>query len=403
MSSPYERERAVRTPNPLALALALLPVLASIAAIVDNVTTGSRWIGAVPHLIGLSAMGVYGYLHNALGLRRKMAVRADREELVLGARRIPRHEIRVARYVPLSKEDRRHVRVEWGRLQRAEVGVRDRDDAMSLLEAMGMDAAHVIATFRGASFLAGTNHRAPFAFIMGIVAVGLSGVPFRLQHYTLPLAPVGMLLFLAFALIPSRIDVGADGVLVRWLHKRRFIPTRDIESVEMFDRAFGRGRTRGALLKLPLGERYDIAVFGHTVADAAELVERIEEAVHAHRAHASGDTTAALARGRMPVRVWIRSLRTIGTGANATHRVAPVPHDRLWEILEDPGASASDRAAAATALSSSDEPDARARVRVAADAIAEPCLRVAIAAAAEGDDAELASAMTELSADAERA
>ena len=97
---------------------------------------------------------------------------------------------------------------------------------------------------------------------------------------------------------------------------------------------------------IPLGERYEVFVQLDSPAAAAEFIARIEEAIAAHHAHASGDAVTSLARGRMPVRVWLRALRAIGTGANATLRIPQVPRDQLWSVLEDAAATPSDRAAA---------------------------------------------------------
>jgi len=131
------------------------------------------------------------------------------------------------------------------------------------------------------------------------------------------------------------------------------------------------------------------------VEEEAQLfVERIREAMGVPEAPESA--TALLARGARPLAEWIQALRSIGAGAMANLRTADVDPERLWRVLESPSASATDRAAAAVALASSEEPGRRERIRVAASAIAQPKLRVAVEAASHEDEAALADALASL-------
>jgi hypothetical protein len=106
-----------------------------------------------------------------------------------------------------------------------------------------------------------------------------------------------------------------------------------------------------------------------------------------------------LDRRERPVGDWITTLRSIGTGANAAHRIAPVAPERLWRIVEDPSARAVARAAAAVALGARIDDEGRARLKAAADATAAPKLRIALFAAADSaEEAELEEALRDLEA-----
>jgi len=127
------------------------------------------------------------------------------------------------------------------------------------------------------------------------------------------------------------------------------------------------------------------------------LIERIKEAVNTCQGRgADTDAAAVLARHDLPIGEWRRALRAIGAGATATWRTAAVDADRLWNVLVNPLAEPRDRAAAAIALSASEEQGSRERVRVAARAIVQPKLRVAVLAASNDDETALDEALASL-------
>ncbi len=127
------------------------------------------------------------------------------------------------------------------------------------------------------------------------------------------------------------------------------------------------------------------------------LTERILQALASFR---EGDADAAadlLRRGAHDVSAWVRALRSLGSGANADARTAPVPRERLLRIVEDPALPPQDRAAAAVALGADLDDEGRGRLRLAAAASALPRLRIAIETAASGaDESELAAALGEM-------
>jgi hypothetical protein len=77
-------------------------------------------------------------------------------------------------------------------------------------------------------------------------------------------------------------------------------------------------------------------------------------------------------------------------------RTAAIGPEQLVRVALSPAARPIDRAAAAVAIQSSGDEDAKARVRVALDATADDRLRAAFDAANEGDDERIEAALGEL-------
>jgi hypothetical protein len=127
------------------------------------------------------------------------------------------------------------------------------------------------------------------------------------------------------------------------------------------------------------------------------IEERIRDAMDAFHRDGTSVDASLLRRGERAVGVWVAALRSIGAGANADLRTAPMPGERLFRIVEDPASPAVDRAAAAVALGGDLDEQTRTRLRFVADATAEPRLRLAIEKAAAGEDkAEIEAALAEI-------
>lgn len=123
--------------------------------------------------------------------------------------------------------------------------------------------------------------------------------------------------------------------------------------------------------------------------------ERIREClVLSRKSHVPADATEALRRRGRPVEAWLKALRAIGSGANADHRTAPVPTETLWEIVESASSTPDDRIAAAVSLGSAGAEVNRDRLRIAAETTSAPRVRVALAAAADHDEAALIESLS---------
>ncbi len=217
-----------------------------------------------------------------------------------------------------------------------------------------------------------------------------------------------LLIYLGFMLLTrTTITVGADGVLRSWLGKKEFWSYGEIASVNRFlDLNIGRKhKWQGVELTLRSAERVRLPIASRNGFQQTQLdliLERIREAMDSHRQGEPAADTALLARQARPVADWIKSLRAIGSGAHVDHRTAPVAPERLFRIVEDPSLAASTRAGAAVALGASLDEEGKVRLKGAAGAIAAPKLRIAIEAAADGDEAALTEALAAIEGEAEK-
>lgn len=397
---PFRAELGVVRHNRLVLALGASPLV-----VLAGLWLGSAVLGAVtvavisPVLIALAVFLLTTVLVQRPWPRVVLTpVSASREELRVGARAWPRSAYRAG--LAYRDEHRSLVRLEPKnrlRAPRLDLMVTD-SEGEALLQALGLDALHATARFRTAS---GTWANM-WAWTVGMVAAAFgAGAAMFLFGVggAAPAVPLVFLLFVALTAWPSRVDVGADGVLTRWLWRRRFYRATDILQASAYVTAYGRSRIQGVELRLKSGEttRIPVASPFWDAGRTAMLATRINEVAWAQRERAeAGVALSLLERPEGATRTWIERLRALGTGANATHRTAPVAPETLWRVVEDATAEPRLRIAAAAALSASPEDGAKARLVSAAQATAEPRLRVALEATAAADEAAIAEALDEL-------
>ncbi len=265
------------------------------------------------------------------------------------------------------------------------------DDATgkALLAALELDLAHQARTF-GVAMPFRTTKNLSFA-IAGVVTLAV--VVFALW-------PPTLIFLIAFARLAGsalgtlfeagRVRIGADGVLVRSAFSTRFVPRDRILGIERDgERALVLRTTEGPVVlaaaeKRTFGPAPELEVDTHE-----EIVARVNELVAMNAAAATGELVAleeALARpADVPVREWLAGL-AVRVGNDYRSAVA-AGEDDLARVLET-SSSRWARLGAAVVLARrrADFP----RIRVAAEASAEPKVRVAlerIAAAGASEDA----------------
>jgi hypothetical protein len=279
------------------------------------------------------------------------------------------------------------------------------EDARAVLAATGLDASRRRARFR---ILAPsrTNRLARLALVLLSLPLSVAlavGLQHATGHVTSPaLFLLPYIVSCLVMLIPGSITVGADGLLVKWLWQERFVPIADVECIrtesDFLNRKLlgvrlqvrGESEPIDVALTMP-GRMQDSLEFGRRYV--ATVLERIEEARQVAKSASVHDAARALAREGRSGMDWLAALRESFGGAETFRAGAPLTADDLWRAVEDQSAEGWVRAAAAAALSSGLEDHGRARLRVAAEATAAPKLRVALEAAAKGDDAEIAGAL----------
>lgn len=197
-----------------------------------------------------------------------------------------------------------------------------------------------------------------------------------------------------FALMPRRLVVGEDGLLISWLGTR-FIPYVDIAQVSTVEGFYF--RHPGVSILLRSGRLLDLttSVFKERWAERDALFTLIRTAVDDFKTQRQeGPPEMLVRRGRSHLE-WARSLRHIGSGANLDPRTPPLPPEKLLRVAESPVAPLAARTAAFVALSATEDQDIHERLRIAAELTAAPATQAALQGAldAAGDESVLAEVL----------
>jgi len=214
--------------------------------------------------------------------------------------------------------------------------------------------------------------------------------------------PVGSLLAAAFTLatfvillLPRKMLLGQDGLLLVWILGSRFVRFREIETVEMSDGAFF--HHPGINLILKDGQALDFAtsVFKERWAERDALISLLRVCVETAHSKRPPPVEQSLLRAGKSKESWARALRAMGHGAHFDPRMPAVRQDDLWLVAESPDASLIERTAAFVALSATKDPEMEQRLRVALDHTVAPLVRSALGAALDAgdDEAEIANVL----------
>lgn len=283
---------------------------------------------------GIALVLVGAFLGSTFLSRQRGVLRADAGGLSLDGRAIATRAAIASAYVASAEEA--VVRIDRRRGLSFFAKLEEETDARALVAALGFGATESVVSVRG----------------FGLLALGV------------------------------RLDVGADGLLVRRFGQRRFVSYEALTAAE----------ADGAVLSLVLtsGERIALRL-GVTAPAVAARIEEARAAFADDRVHADaliGPAGRSLAR-------WLKDLRT-ATKTRA-YRDPHTDPETLWRVLGSASSSPATRAGAALALSAGMDDPSRARLRVAAEACVEPKLRIALLRVAEGaSDAELEEALAPL-------
>lgn len=261
-----------------------------------------------------------------------------------------------------------------------ELAPRNAVEARALLDALELDAASAVASFR----VCGPTHASRLLFWIGVLGVLVGGSSLYAFHLLL----AGLLVVLHA--IPARLVVGADGLHLRWLGWRRFVAYGEVASIT--SRSGVGGPAAGFTVRRTDGRSLSIMVPSRLVTELRErsfglIDQRIKEARAEHQRRMDAPGAALPERGARTAREWVRLLRAVGSGAHADHRTAPVGLDDLARLVQDVSADPATRAGAAIALGAQGE-QGRARLRLAAGSTALPEVRELIRLAAEESEEE---------------
>ncbi len=361
MAERFETQRGARVHrNPWIMAAAASPLAVAFAEIVAAIALGlPQALIVLPHMLGLgAALTVVAWRKNPRPRHRYGHLAADERGVSFeGQVLVPRDDLKSGFVLPRAdgaivvRFRRRGLHLP------VDVQVPSREDGRAMLRALGLDASQSVATFNilSMAYSDAGRYRRTGLVLGGVVAafMAAAAVLARVVPQAAPFAPLGLVFAVmaltALTVIPTKLKVGADGLLIQWIRRSRFIGYGEIARIDPFeDAGSGKHKVAGLELTLRSGEKVRLPVMSKrsTVRDEVYIVhERITQAVETW-SRGEGVAHAALVRraGREPSQ-WVRALRGIGAFANADARTAPVMPEKLWRIVEDPAAPADARRA----------------------------------------------------------
>jgi hypothetical protein len=398
----------------LAVALACVMTIAVGAAAMPPL-----WLWFVAYAMGAASIGAMGVAAS----RRRPRTSAATVEIRAGALSVVSGDVASSfgpMEVPLTDivqgwEEPSEVRFTTRAGETLVIRTRGATEGERLLRAAGVSAnKRVLRVPLASAASRAPGGKAPIGVVLGAGAVhsfiALAALAERIHAFTgaAPLLRAGVGLVaalvatvgLAFAFRRREAVVGTDGILVQNSLRRRLIRYADLESAVP--------DTRGVVLELQDGRRALLPTLGaeesplrpelpgpeEPVTDAearrGALLARIHQAMTAPGD--AGEVWASLEqldrRGR-PFAAWREDLARV-LAHPTDYRTVGIGASDLGGVIEDPGAPAERRIAAALALASAQPDEARKRTRIAADACADEALRRALERAAEGEiDEEL--------------
>ncbi len=275
-------------------------------------------------------------------------------------------------------------------------------EALAMLHALGLDPGSKRSEFNGSSPLFSTLGR-NLAFVVGVMATTFFIIAFFVSiAVEAPIAPFVILPAILAGMWPSKIAIGVDGVLLRWLWMKKFIPMSKISHIE---------RVEDRTIRVQLVDRSEELLYtsmrrrgglGGSLASQHRdaILARLGEAIMAYRARGpAADVSALVGKGTRTRGEWLEALGKL-RNFEGGYREAVVRDDDLWRVVEDPSAPEDARGGAAMLLRPSLDEAGKARVRVAAEATASPKLRIALdAAAGAHEDHAVQAALEELAGD----
>jgi hypothetical protein len=425
-SVPSVRRVVARAPYKIARALLLLGVTTFVTGVTAGALLHSRPIAVMGaasiYVMMFSFFAMIWSWANRRPQERAEELRVDAEGISHGGERlIRRDEIKSAVVFPgkttsIVRVTRRKLSLPF------EFDVGDLATGRKVVKALELDASRVASTFYVAAMSMKQWSRRRLTTVIGapLAIVGTFGLIAAWHALGLPkmgMPFLGGLGFLGYAasiaqvMIPAKVSVGADGVLVAWMGSRRFVPIDAIRGARVVTEEGGWSGQYSIIVEVDLKSGESLRILGQVgkmdpfkgrdtvynagrVAAANSVAERINEAVELHGEGGKEVAWAAnvLAREARPIPDWLAALKALRDRTQTFREGGAPTRDDLWQIVEDPNAQPTRRAAAAVALGPLEETD-RGRLRVAAESSVAPKLRVAFEAAAEDDDARMGEAL----------
>lgn len=395
----FEDDVLIARRNAPVLAAALAPALFGVT-LASAGRPASLALGLASFWLGLGLL-LYVWARNPCAVERPAHAVADARGLLLDGRLV----LEAGRVTSGWLETRAggppvvHLRAAaapWRR-RAVDVVVRDVESGRALLRVLEVDPTHASAHYWVLARPLGEGRAFARAATLIALVLAFGVVAGQSAPAALALAVVALFALVGGLVVPTRVTVGADGVLVRWLGTVRFVPWTSVVAIEDFDGGVVLALDGGGWLTLRTPADHE-----RHCPERASMVERMRVAWRAHgRGGHDADPTAVLVRrAGGHTREWVRAMRRI-LSPERGYRTQAMPPEQLWRVVEDACGDRHARTGAALALAPLLDDRGRERMQAAASSCAEPRLRAALqtaatdAAAAAPDD-ELAAALDAL-------
>lgn len=390
----FDREIVVEQPMGLRRVGWLVAMLLSTATMAAGLAhallrgAGSAWPGLGMLAFGLAAMVLSVVRFVRAGRKGNKAVmRVHAEGGALSVDGQPRFSRVKSAHVQPRDGAPWTVRVTGSRSvlgETVDLAMADEESADALMRALGVDPTHSIARFRVFQGVF-ANKTAQTVVSMMLAFGGFNMVNMLPVGLKFPaLAILGVLTLIN--LTPSGVSVGPDGVLLRTALRRKFFPFSQMETAEPTEWGVAFVMKSGRRVELRTRPSKIAAKGTDETRDA--LLFRIKKGIAAlGAAEPPADVSSLVARAGRSGEEWLRALGMVAR-SNMGYRVAAVPPEQLWRVVEDPGAEPTARAGAAMALRASLDGEGRARLRAAAANSVHPKVRVALDAVATSDGSD---------------
>lgn len=384
----------VRKANPVLVGLASLPLAAIPVLLLLAVLVAPAFAAPTFHLALLGSIALaYIYKRKPMAAKKAVQVRVEPDAVFVGDQRIERSSIQRGDLL-----DNGEVRLCRTREREVELNLGSDTKARELLRALELDVSQTVGKFRAMSRVMTSMFRqlaVMFGVMLPTMLVTFIGASLLGSPIATAVMPLSMIAMVVFFLVPSFIEVGGDGVLMKWLGRERFVPHADIVHVYSTVDGFGRGKramvkiglTDGKEIRIPVGTP---AWGGEAKADA--LATRIHEAREAYERGAVAPEVLRRDEA-MPLGTWVKRLRN----RVVSHREAVIPLERFWHVIEDAAADPLERAAATVALGAGLQNADRERLARVAKRTAAPKLRVVLETAPDVEEEELVELLREVS------
>jgi len=384
-------------------ALAALGIGALLVALMGSVTRGewpTELVTIAAAVVATLALGGLGLVWPRLpqARREEVDLAVDASWITVGTARFARAKIRRALVMPAGSGAVVELHGRGSLRPLVTIAFAEAEAAARFVSEIGHDAARRVAPFVALSPFAGRRGYRPL-LASALVASHAAGIALAVALSSYVPIGVAMVAILAACLtsLPSRIEIGVDGLAWIWLGRRRFIPWTKVRSARRVE--LPGHRTIDALEVDVEGEgpiRFAMARDAVGTDTPERILERIQQARRARAENDTGSAVAALGvvEGADPTAHIARVKKLVARPDE--YRASPLRSDQVEGVLADPEAPPATRVLAAVAAVAASAAEGKARVRIAAEATADRDLRAALEAAAAEDEPLLAQRLAAL-------